>query len=109
MDIVATRHGGYAGLHEMLTAHGVEHDSPLGLEVIGLLAGCEFFDLPAHLADEEVVYDGLHYTLRVVDGPRDHTVAYSDGAIPPDELAAVTAELVAYGHRWQPVPAPAPA
>lgn len=107
MDIVATRDGGLAGLHEVLSAHAVEEDSPLGREVLGLLDGCEFWDLPAFLEEEQVVYDGLHYTLRVVDGAREHMVTWTDGAIPPDELFAVDAELVAYGHRWEPAPAPA--
>jgi hypothetical protein len=82
MNIHFERSGGFAGLrlsHDLDSSQLSPED---GNELNRLVDASGFFDLPADVRAANPGADCFQYKLTVKAGPREHTVAVDDAAVP---------------------------
>ncbi|HLQ50428.1 MAG TPA: protealysin inhibitor emfourin [Terriglobales bacterium] len=81
MKITVKRTGGFAGLTENITDLDTSQlESGTAEKVAAKVRKIGFFDYPAVLAAGAVGADMYQYEVTVTDGPRHHSVAFSEGA-----------------------------
>lgn len=75
MQITVTRTGGFAGLHQQLgPVDSSSLESEVADQVGRLVSELDFFHLPESLQGAPVM-DGFRYTVQIIDGDHEHTVA----------------------------------
>ena len=81
MRITAKRTGGFAGLTENITDLDTSQlDSGTAEKVAAKVQKIGFFDYPSVVAAGAVGADMYQYEITLTDGPRRHSVTFSEGA-----------------------------
>jgi len=81
MKITVKRTGGFAGLTENITDLDTSQlESGTAEKVAAKVRKIGFFDYPAIVAAAAFGADMYQYEITVTDGPRHHSVAFSEGA-----------------------------
>jgi hypothetical protein len=82
MRITVKRTGGFAGLTENIADLDTSTlESGTAEKVAAKVREIGFFDYPAVMAAGAVGADMYQYEITVTDGPRHHSVAFSEGAL----------------------------
>jgi hypothetical protein len=81
MKITVKRTGGFAGLSENIADLDISQlDSGKAEKVAAKVREIGFFDYPAVVAAGAVGADMYQYEITVTDGPKHHSVTFSEGA-----------------------------
>jgi hypothetical protein len=82
MNIHFERSGGFAGLRLSQDLDSADLSPDERSELDRLVEAAHFFDLPADVRAANPGADRFQYNLTVNQGPREHTVALDEAAIP---------------------------
>ena len=82
MQMRVERSGGFAGIRVSHDLDSSQLSPEDGKELDRLVDSAGFFDLPANVRAERPGADRFQYKLTAKDGPREHTVAIDDAAVP---------------------------
>jgi Emfourin len=82
MQVRVERSGGFAGLRQTHDVDSSQLSPEEGQELNHLVESARFFDLPADVRAASPGADRFQYKLTVKAGPREHTVAVDDAAMP---------------------------
>lgn len=81
MKISVKRTGGFAGLTENVTDLDTSQlDSGKAEKIAAKIRKIGFFDYPAVVAAGAVGADMYQYEIKVTDGPKHHSVTFSEGS-----------------------------